>query len=166
MNLPHDTTTQEYIEVICDIERENRVARVKDIADRRGVSSSSVSIILNQLRKKNLIEHEHYSHVTLTEKGRKLASMLERRHQAIKNFFIDVLGLSEEVAEKDACKFEHEISQETLAAISRFLLFIENCPQVSSQSRILFQQCEKFSSGGRSCPDCTIPPNGEVYLEF
>ena len=108
MSLTHDTTTQEYIEVIRDLENENKVARVKDIADRRGVSRSSVSIILNQLLKKDLIAHEQYGHVSLSQKGRRLANDLERRHQAIKEFLVKVLGVSDENAEKDACKFEQD----------------------------------------------------------
>ncbi|HNR67439.1 MAG TPA: metal-dependent transcriptional regulator [bacterium] len=161
MNLTHDTTTQEYIELILDIERENRVARVKDIADRRGVSRSSVSIILNHLRQKNLIKHEHYSHVTLTEKGKNLALMLESRHQVLKAFFTNVLGIEETVAEKDACIFEHMISPETLDAISRFLLFIEKCPKVTAQSQILFRQCDKFNDQAVGCDDCELPKNDD-----
>ena len=88
MSTSHDLTTQEYIEVIHDLETEKKVARVKDIADRRGVSKSSVSLVLNQLRKKDLIDHEQYGHVTLSETGLVLAKELERKHSIIKTFFI------------------------------------------------------------------------------
>ncbi|NOY57389.1 MAG: metal-dependent transcriptional regulator [Calditrichaeota bacterium] len=152
--MTHDTTTQEYIEVIRDLENENKVARVKDIADRRGVSRSSVSIILNQLLDKDLIAHEQYGHVSLSRKGRRLANDLERRHQAIKEFLVKVLGVSEENAEKDACKFEHDISKETFTAFSRFLSFVENCPKNFKSILNFFRNCGKYGSGERDCLDC------------
>ena len=117
MILDQDKTTQEYIEVIFELELENRVARVKDIADRRGVSKSTVSLILRQLLEKQLIVHEQYSHVSLSDKGRTLAQILDKRHETLKNFMISNLKMSEENAERDACKLEHEISLEMLDAI-------------------------------------------------
>jgi len=150
----YDTTTQEYVEVIRDIENEKRVARVKDIAERRGVSRSSVSIALNQLIKKNLITHEQYGHVTLTEQGRKLAQDLERRHQAIKKFLIYILGVAEEVADQDACKLEHHVSQETLEKLSGFVDFIENCPTDLKKLIEYYQACAENQSGKIDCDEC------------
>lgn len=121
MEQSHDLTTQEYIEVIHDLEIENKVARVKDIADRRGVSKSSVSLVLNQLIKKNLIDHEQYGHVTLSKTGLILARELERKHAVIKSFFIQVLDISPEYAEIDACKIEHNISKESVDAMEKML---------------------------------------------
>jgi DtxR family Mn-dependent transcriptional regulator len=154
MELAHDTTTQEYVEVIRDLERANRVARVKDIAERRGVTRSSVSLVLNQLIKKELISHEQYGHVTLTENGQQLASILEQRHQILKDFLTRALGISEIVAENDACRFEHEVSEETLAAITAFLDFMGKCPHVVESSIYYFQQCAKYGKGTLTCSSC------------
>ncbi len=156
MNLPHDTLTQEYIEIIDLLEKEHRVARVKDIAERRGVSRSNVSIALTQLAKKELISHESYGHVTLTPAGRRLAQKLDVRHQAVKAVLIGVLGLSEEIAEQDACKFEHLISAETLAAMTRFLYLLENCPKGYAQTLKNMQKCmmEKFDAV--RCQECPV----------
>lgn len=133
MELPHDLVTQEYIEVIGELEKENRVARVKDIAVRRGVSRSSVSIALNQLAKKELISHEQYGHVILTQQGRRLANRLEKRHQAVKSFLINILGISEGTAETDACQIEHLMSGETVTALVNFLDFLEGNPTFFSE---------------------------------
>ena len=48
-----DTTTQEYVEIIYDLQKNNKVARVKDIAKNRGVTRSSVSIALKLLKKRS-----------------------------------------------------------------------------------------------------------------
>ncbi|MBN2354867.1 metal-dependent transcriptional regulator, partial [candidate division KSB1 bacterium] len=84
-------------------------------------SRSSVSIALNNLAEKNLIEHEQYGHVILTAKGRRIANNLERRHQAIKYFLAEILGISADIADEDACKMEHIMSQESLNALYQFL---------------------------------------------
>jgi DtxR family transcriptional regulator, Mn-dependent transcriptional regulator len=121
MSLLHDLTTQEYIEVIHELEQENKVARVKDIADRRGVTRSSVSLVLNQLKTKELIDHEQYGHVTLSKKGTKLAKTLQRKHDTLKSFFTSILKVPENIANMDACKIEHDISAESLNAMKKML---------------------------------------------
>ena len=157
MGLIHDTTTQEYVEVIHDLERANKVARVKDIAERRGVTRSSVSLVLNHLLKKELITHEQYGHVTLTESGQNLATSLERRHRIIKGFLASVLGIPEDVAENDACKLEHHVSDESLAAFVRFLSFIENCPHIMQSTMPFFATNCTYVLGADQCEQCTWP---------
>jgi len=129
MSLPYDTTTQEYIEVIYDLEQENRVARVTDIAQRRGVTKASVSLVLNQLQKKELVDRKQYGHITLTKSGRRLGSTLSKRHQAIKRFLNIIVGVPERIADKDACKLEHILSKESCKAIVKITKAIENQPQ-------------------------------------
>jgi DtxR family transcriptional regulator, Mn-dependent transcriptional regulator len=159
MNFSHDKTTQEYIEVIQELEKENKVARVKDIAERRGVCRSSVSLVLNQLRKKKLIFHEHYSHVTLTQKGRTMAEILYHRHQLIKQFLVLVLGLPEEIAETDACKFEHIVSNETINAIDHFLMTYENCPLDVPAFSEWVHKCRQTLHTEQKCDECPIINN-------
>lgn len=156
MNGVVDTLTQEYLEVIDQLQKSHRVARVKDIALKRGVSRSSVSIALNQLAEKQLIEHEQYGHVVLTAKGKRIANNLARRHKAIKDFLFQILGISNQAAEEDACKMEHIMSQESLNALSQFLEFIDNCPKKDRDYVKYFTRCGKYKSKQPKCADCTI----------
>ncbi len=165
MELAHGTTTQEYVEVIHELERAKKVARVKDIAERRGVTRSSVSLVLNQLVKKELITHEQYGHVTLTESGQSLANSLERRHRIIKGFLASVLGLPESVAEIDACKLEHHVSDESLAALVRFLSFIENCPHIAQSTMPFFAANCTYVLGADHCKKCTWRKTGNAETE-
>lgn len=119
-----DTTTQEYVEIIYELQKNNKVARVKEIAGRRGVSCSSVSIALNLLKKKELIEHENYGLVELTEKGLQLGEELEERHRTIRNFFVNILNVEPEIAENDACKLEHLIHQDIFNSLLDFVEFM------------------------------------------
>ncbi len=156
MDLAHDTVTQEYIEIIADLENENKVARVKDIAERRGVTRSSVSIALSQLAKKDLITHEAYGHIVLTAKGRRLAQSLTLRHQAVKDLLTDILGLDEAIAELDACKFEHLISAETYSALMRFLYLVRQCPKKHGQFIREVRECARAYSDGTPCVECML----------
>lgn len=126
MSLPFDTTTQEYIEVIFDLEQKNRVARVTDIAERRGVTKAGVSLVLNQLQKKELIDRKQYGHITLTKSGRRLGATLSKRHETIKNFLHSVVGVPENIADEDACKLEHILSNKSCAAIKDIVDIVKN----------------------------------------
>lgn len=155
MTLAYDITTQEYIKVIFSLEQEHRVARVTDIAKRRGVTKSSVSLVLNQLQKKALIDRKQYGHVTLTKSGRRLGSELHKRHQAIKVFLVLVLGVPEKIAERDACQIEHDLSQQTWSELQRFTAVLQNCPNHVVESLAFFKRCSKFAAGDLQCETCT-----------
>jgi DtxR family Mn-dependent transcriptional regulator len=144
-----DTTTQEYVEIIHNIQKNHKVARVKDIASTRGVTRSSVSTILNLLKEKALIEHESYGLVELTEKGEALARALERRHMAIKKFFIEILGIPTDIADNDACKMEHHISSETMDSLTRFLAFVEEHPGIKNEYLKQFKLNQQRDSNRR-----------------
>jgi len=154
MALNYDTTTQDYIKVIFELEQENRVARVTDIAERRGVTKSSVSLVLTQLQKKELIDRKQYGHITLTKSGRRLGSELYKRHQTISIFLQEILGVPEKTAEQDACKIEHDLSQQTWRELRRLIDVLQNCPNNIKDHLVHFSRCGKFASGDLNCDRC------------
>jgi DtxR family Mn-dependent transcriptional regulator len=111
---------EDYLEMVSFLSDEGRV-RVTDIAARLGFSKPSVLTGLRLLEEKGLIKHEHYGSVSLTEKGRKLAGEIRERHVLIKTFLEKKLGVCEETAEKDACKMEHVVSEETFEKLKAFV---------------------------------------------
>ena len=128
----YNTTVQEYIEIIRDLVREHRVARIKDIADIRGVTRSSVSTAMNMLKELSLVDHEHYGYVNLTEEGAALGEILSSRHAIIQKFLHRFLRLDPNLADKEACKLEHAISTETLNALMRFVHETEQLLETSA----------------------------------
>ena len=88
--------------------------RVTDIATRLGVSKPSVLTALKTLESQGLLERKPYRAVSLTENGKLMAADIRERHSMLTAFLCDVLGVSAETAEKDACKMEHCLSEETL----------------------------------------------------
>ncbi|MDR2660252.1 MAG: metal-dependent transcriptional regulator [Spirochaetaceae bacterium] len=111
---------EDYLEMVSFLSDEGKV-RVTDIAARLGFSKPSVLTALRLLEKKELVSHERYGNVSLTEKGRKFAAEIRERHFLIKEFLLKNLGVSEENAEKDACKMEHILSEETFEKIRNFV---------------------------------------------
>jgi len=113
---------ERYLEAIYEVgEMADGEVRVKDIAASLGVSKPSVSEMVDRLVENQLVTHDKYQHIKLTAKGRRIAKGLDRKHETIKHFFIDVLGVQEKVADKDACEIEHVISDVTLDKLVEYL---------------------------------------------
>ncbi|MBN1522140.1 MAG: metal-dependent transcriptional regulator [Candidatus Aureabacteria bacterium] len=120
---------EDYLESILIIQERGNVPRVKDIARMINVKAPSVIEALSHLQKKGLVVHERYGYIEMTSKGLKKAKKLYGRHLLLKKFFQDVLGLDKKLAEEDACRIEHYLSQETLNRMLSFINFIEDHPE-------------------------------------
>lgn len=107
---------EDYLEMVSFLSDEGEV-RVTDIASRLGVSKPSVLTALRNLEEQGLIEHARYRRVSLTKEGVRQAADIRGRHSTLTVFLQDIIGVSAETAEKDACKMEHLLSDETLRKI-------------------------------------------------
>ncbi len=120
---------EDYLEVILQLEANNKVARVKDIAEKLGILRGSVTGALKNLAEKNLINYEPYSYITLTPKGASIAREIKRRHKVIREFLEKVILLDPDKAEKNACRIEHAIDKEAIDRLIRFIDYIYQCPR-------------------------------------
>ena len=111
---------EDYLEMVHMLRLANGIARVKDIAAALSVKMPSVAKAILELKKLGLVTQEPYSGVELTEEGRKAAADVLNRHILLKGFLIR-LGVSEAIADKDACCMEHILSAETLGKIEDFM---------------------------------------------
>jgi DtxR family Mn-dependent transcriptional regulator len=116
---------QNYLEAILLCEEENRVVRIKDLADKLGVKSPSAHAAIKELAKRKYVEHESYRHIELTPSGRKEAESIYSRHLILRRFFIRILGLPSEISDKTACGIEHHIDDMTLKKITNLFTFLE-----------------------------------------
>ena len=89
----------------------------------------SVTGALKILTDRNLVRHEKYEYVELTENGIKIAEEVKRRHELISRFLTHVLKIDTEIAEGDACKIEHSVSPVTIERLVKLVEFIETCPE-------------------------------------
>jgi DtxR family Mn-dependent transcriptional regulator len=132
---------EDYLEAIFNLAGETNVARSKDIAETLGVSKASVTGALRILKQKGLVNYKPYDYVTLTETGKKNAVEIVRKHNVLKSFFIDVLGVEKNIAQQAACRAEHTLGPEVIA---RLLSFIEFVSRSSKKGRDFTDRFERF----------------------
>ncbi len=113
-------SAEDYLEKILMLQERQGYARSVDIANELKVTKPSVSVAMKRLREEEFIEMDKESHPILTDKGREVAARIYDRHKVLSAFFRE-LGVSEETAAADACLVEHVLSEETYAAICRFV---------------------------------------------
>jgi len=126
---PLSSSMEDYLEAIAKLKKEKRVARVRDIGRLLNVSNPSVNSALNVLSDLGLVVHERYGYVDLTIKGEELAGNVQKRHDIIVRFLTTVLNIDPRTAEGDACRMEHSISNDTFEMLTKFMEFIETCPE-------------------------------------
>ncbi len=114
---------EDYLEAILVISRETFSPKVRttDIANHLGVSKPSVSRAMSILKADGYIEQENYGDIVLTEKGLAIAESVYNRHTMLTFFFRDILKVSQDIAEHDACLIEHDISAESMQKLSDFV---------------------------------------------
>ena len=109
-----------YLENILILSKEKEGVHAIDIVNRMGFSKPSVSIALSKLKANGYITVDSDDHIALTDAGRITAEKIYERHLILTEM-LERLGVSTETAIQDACKIEHDISDESLEAIKRQL---------------------------------------------
>lgn len=109
-----------YVKTIHELEDEFGAAAPSDIAEKLAVKAPSVTSALQKLDSLGMAEYQRYQHVKLTDKGHKVAEMLDKRHRTLRDFLI-LIGVDEEIAMSDACEIEHIVHKETIDKLAQFL---------------------------------------------
>ena len=109
-----------YLETILILTIRDRSVRSIDVAKYMNFSKPSVSRAMGKLKEQGYIVIDPEGYITLTESGREIAEKIYERHTVL-SALLKRLGVSEETAAEDACKIEHDISDETFSAIKRHM---------------------------------------------
>lgn len=112
---------QMYLETILILSKKSNSVRSIDISEYMSFSKPSVSRAVNLLKDGGYILISKEGYITLTALGREIAEKIYERHTILTKCLI-ALGVSEETAAEDACKIEHDISDETFSAIKRHVI--------------------------------------------
>lgn len=118
---------EDYLEAMVRIETEEEIGehegiRSVDIAQLLGVSKPSVNKAIAALKAQGMVEQSHYGRVMLTPRGRAIGAAIWRRHRLLRSFLTDELGVDFEVADLEACKMEHALSEDTM---DRWIAYLE-----------------------------------------
>ena len=109
-------SAEDYLEAILVVGRRRGMVRSIDIANELGFSKPSVSVAMKKLRESGHIEMDQSGFIHLLPTGAEIAEHIYERHRILTDFFV-YLGVREEVAAADACKVEHDLSNETFEKI-------------------------------------------------
>ena len=113
-------SSEDYLEAMLIMKEVHGYIRSIDIAMELGVTKPSVSYATKRLRENGYITMDKDGFITLTDKGMAIAAHIYERHKVLTSVLIQ-LGVSPETAREDACKLEHDISDESFDALKRHL---------------------------------------------
>ena len=105
-------SAENYLEAILSLHERHGLVRSIDIANELHFSKPSVSVAMKKLRESGYIEMDKDGFISLLPSGEEIARRIYERHKLLTQFFIR-LGVDPEVAAADACKVEHDLSEET-----------------------------------------------------
>ena len=115
-----DESLEDYLETILMLQKSKGQVRSIDIANEMNFTKPSVSVAMKNLREKGYIMMDSTGYITLTEAGRRRAEDVLERHTILADLLMRI-GVSKETALADACKVEHDLSEESFEAIKRAL---------------------------------------------
>jgi Mn-dependent DtxR family transcriptional regulator len=109
-------SAEDYLEAILILSQKGNSVRSVDIASMLSVSKPSVSHAMKLLREDGYIAMDRYGTVTLLDKGAEIANRVYERHTILTKM-LESLGVPSDIAKTDACKMEHDISEESFERI-------------------------------------------------
>ena len=110
---------ENYLESILKLSQTKDGVHAIDVVNDLGFSKASVSTMLKKLKDDGYITIDGENHLHLTDMGLQIAEKIYERHKVITDILIK-LGVNEVIAEEDACKVEHDLTEESFAAIKKY----------------------------------------------
>ena len=118
-------SSEDYLETILMLKERKGYVRSVDVANELAFTKASVSVAMKKLRENGYVQMEADGSLVLTEAGLAIARRVYDRHRLLTEFFVR-LGVDPEVASHDACKIEHDLSEETYSKMIEFAKRQEN----------------------------------------
>jgi DtxR family Mn-dependent transcriptional regulator len=149
----------DYLKIIRDLISEKRVARIRDIAQRKNVSMPSVTEAMHKLAEDGYITYSAREFIELTESGQTAAHQMASRHRFLSNFLQDILCLAPDKADVEACQLEHYLQPDTIEKMIVLYQFLINCPRLEIDLTALFRHCLSVTQQrdlSADCPECFL----------
>lgn len=112
--------TENYLETLLILSQRLEEVHAIDICTELGYSRPTVSVFLKGMREKGLVDIDCNNHIWLTEAGRAIAEPIYERHNILLRM-LELMGVEPKTAAIDACKMEHDLSEETYSCIRKFV---------------------------------------------
>ena len=112
---------ENYLETILVLQTKNVKVRAVDVANQLGYSKASISRAMSILKNAGYIEIEESGNILLTDSGKQKANEILERHKIITEFLVRSLNVDFDIADKDACRIEHIVSEEIFRKMREFV---------------------------------------------
>jgi Mn-dependent DtxR family transcriptional regulator len=119
------TRMEDYLEVIYELITQKGYATTVDLSDYLNVSSPSVTKMLQRLNESGHLNYERYRGISLTESGVAVAKNMHDRHGVLADF-LKMIGVDEDIANRDAEGIEHHLHPETLKKLEEFIRLVKS----------------------------------------
>lgn len=140
---------------VYSLRKERGYARVTDVAKHLNITTGSASTNLKGLKQKGLVSEDDNKFLILSKQGEALAKAVIARKEIFKKFLTDILKVSEDQAEIDACKTEHLISHETSERLLSFMqLLAQGNKAIPSSSNTSCKGVHGADSNNLDCSVC------------
>ena len=126
---PPSQSAEDYLERIHELIEEKGYARVVDIANSLAVKQASVTSMVQKLDDLGYVNYVKYRGLVLTDKGRAVATRIQKRHETLARFF-SLFGLDTETQQRDIEGIEHHLSPDTVKILADLTSFFERNPDV------------------------------------
>ena len=121
-------SAEDYLEMILILKERLGLVRSIDIVHEMNYAKPSVSVAMKRLRENGYLTMDADNLITLTPAGMEIARSIYDRHKTLSSF-LESLGVDSDVAREDACKIEHDISEESFTAIRKLMQEREQHPE-------------------------------------
>lgn len=119
---------EEYLEAIYKLQERSGTARTSEIVTMLNVAAGTVTNTIERLERGGYVTHEPYRGVKLTERGRRLALEVVRKHRLSERLLTDILHIKWDRVHEAACKLEHGITDEIIKPLEKALKHPKTCP--------------------------------------
>jgi DtxR family Mn-dependent transcriptional regulator len=120
-------STQDYLKTVYGLTKNGDLVSNTEISQKLDVAPASVTEMLKKLSEQGYINYSPYHGSTLTDKGLKEAQKITRKHRLLEKFLTDVLHIGKDKVHMEACKMEHDLSDEAEESLCRFLKHPDTC---------------------------------------
>jgi len=159
VNISHSAA--HYLMTIDTLRNKFGYARVTDIARQLEVSRGAVSMAVSQLKKRKLVTEDPNRFLLLSDEGERIVKRVKQNFRILASFFEEILGVSPEVAQADACKMEHLVSLETGRRLVWMMRFILSNPE---RAGLLREAMTHFSGGCDADAACPLSKGADNEL--
>jgi len=121
-------SVEEYLENIYGLQERDGIARTKQLAVKMRVTLGTVTNTVEMLERQGFVTHKPYRGIKLTEKGRRIALDVKRRHRLAERFLTDILRMDSSIVHEVACRLEHGLTEEVTKPLGKILGHPKTCP--------------------------------------